>query len=186
MITWIASKSLPKKRWTSERLVLQIGRRLLFVDLFENFRKACMENYKLDPCYYFTLLGLSWNAMLKMTKMELQPMSDINTFQFIEKGMRRGISSIMHWYGKTNKLMQGYVEELVTKYIMYLDANNLYRWTMIQYLPTGSFKWLTEDETRRLDLSKYHEDSEEGLILEVDLEYPQELHDLHNEYSCMH
>ena len=57
---------------------------------------------------------------------------------------------------------------------------------MIQYLPTGSFKWLTEDETRSLDLSKYHEDSEEGLILEVDLEYPQELHDLHNEYPCMH
>ena len=159
---------------------------MLLADVFQNFRKACMENYKLDPCYYFTLLGLSWNAMLKMTKMELQPMSDINTFQFIEKGMRRGISSIMHWYGKTNKLMQGYVEELVTKYIMYLDANNLYRWTMIQYLPTGSFKWLTEDETRSLDLSKYHEDSEEGLILEVDLEYPQELHDLHNEYSCMH
>ena len=112
MITWISSKSLPKKRCTSERLVLQIGRRLLFVDLFENFRKACMENYKLDPCHYSTLLGLSWNAMLKMTKMELELMSDINMFQFIEKGMSSGISSIMHWYGKANKLKQGYVEKL--------------------------------------------------------------------------
>ena len=67
-------------------------------------------------------------------------MSDINMFQFIEKGMSSGISSIMHRYGKANKLMQGYVEELVTKYIMYIDANNLYGWAMIQYMPTGGFK----------------------------------------------
>ena len=54
---------------------------------------------------------------VKMTKMELELMSDINMFQFIEKGMRGGISSIMHRYGKANKLKQGYVEELVTKYM---------------------------------------------------------------------
>ena len=92
------------------------------------------ELYKLDPCHYFTLLGLSWNAMLKMTKMELEPMSDINMFQFIEKGMRRGISSIMHWYGKTNKLMQGYVEELVTKYMTtYMGG---------LYDPVPAYRWL--------------------------------------------
>ena len=109
--------------------------------------------------------GAVLECYVKMTKMELELMSDINMFQFIEKGMRGGISSIMHRYGKANKLKQGYVEELVTKYIMYIDANNLYGWAMIQYLPTGGFKWLTEDETR--SLSKYHEDSEERLMLEV-------------------
>ena len=58
--------------------------------------------------------------MLKMTKVELKLMSDINMFQFIEKGMRGGISSIVHRFGKANnKLMQGNVEELVTKYIIY-------------------------------------------------------------------
>ena len=56
---------------------------------------------------------------------------------------------------------------------MYLDANNLYGWAMSQYLPTGSFRWLTEKET---DLAKYREDSKKGLIVEVNLEYPQELH----------
>ena len=89
-------------------------------------------------------------------------MSDIDMFQFIERGMRGGISSITHWYGKANnKQMQNYVEKLVTKY-MYLDANNLYGWAI-----------------NSLDVTKYHEDSKEGLILEVHLDHPRELHDLH-------
>ena len=80
---------------------------LLLDDVFENFRRACQDNYKLDPYHYFTLPGLSWDAMLKMTKVELELMSDINMFQFIEKGMRSGISNIMHRYGKANnKLMR--------------------------------------------------------------------------------
>ena len=65
---------------------------------------------------------------------------------------------------------------------MYLDANNLYEWAMSQYLPTGNFKWMTDKEIGKIDLGKYKKDGKKGLILEVDLEYPQELHDLHNDY----
>ena len=65
---------------------------LLLTDVFENFRKRCMQYYKLDPCHYFTSPGLSWDAMLKMTKVKLELMTDINMYQFIEKGMRRGVS----------------------------------------------------------------------------------------------
>ena len=65
---------------------------------------------------------------------------------------------------------------------MYLDANNLYGWAMSQYLPTGNFKWMTDKEISKKNLEKYELDSKEGLILEVDLEYPKELHDLHNDY----
>ena len=65
---------------------------------------------------------------------------------------------------------------------MYLDANNLYGWAMSQYLPTGGFRWMTEKQIDKIDLVKYKEDSEKGLILEVDLEYPKELHNLHNDY----
>ena len=70
----------------------------------------------------------------------------------------------------------------VSKYIMYLDANNLYGWAMSQYLPTGNFKWMSDKEIKRIDLGKYKADGKKGLILEVDLEYPQGLHDLHNDY----
>ena len=65
---------------------------------------------------------------------------------------------------------------------MYLDANNLYGWAMSQYLPTGGFRWMTQQQIDKINLTKYKEDSEKGLILEVDLEYPEELHDLHNDY----
>ena len=156
---------------------------LLLADVFENFRKTCLQYYKLDPCHYFTSPGLSWDAMLKMTDIKLELMVDIDMFQFIEKGMRGGISYIANRYGKANnKYMKNYDEKAPSKYIMYLDANNLYGWAMSQYLPTGNFKWLSQNQIEKANLGKYTENSKKGLILEVDLEYPQELHDLHNDY----
>ena len=116
---------------------------LLLADVFENFRKTCLQYYKLDPCHYFTSPGLSWDAMLKMTDIKLELITDIDMYQFIEKGMRGGISYIANRYGKANnKYMKNYDEKAPSKYIMYLDANNLYGWAMSQYLPTDGFKWL--------------------------------------------
>ena len=156
---------------------------LLLADVFENFRKTCLQYYKLDPCHYFTSPGLSWDAMLKMTNIKLELMTDIDMFQFIEKGMRGGISYIANRYGKANnKYMREYDEKAPSKYIMYLDANNLYGWAMSQYLPTGGFKWMTEKQINKINLAQYNEDSNKGLILEVDMEYPKELHDIHNDY----
>ena len=156
---------------------------LLLADVFENFRKTCLEYYKLDPAHYFTSPGLSWDAMLKMTNIKLELMTDIDMFQFVEKAMRGGISYIANRYGKANnKYMKEYNEKAPSKYIMYLDANNLYGWAMSQYLPTGNFKWMTEKQINKINLATYKEDSKKGLILEVDLEYPRELHDLHNDY----
>ena len=156
---------------------------LLITDVFENFRKTCLQYYKLDPCHYFTSPGLSWDAMLKMTNIKLELMTDIDMFQFIEKGIRGGVSYIANQYGNANnKYMKEYDEKAPSKYIMYLDENNLYGWAMSQYLPTGNFKWMSDKEINRIDLGKYKADGKKGLISEVDLEYPQELHDLHNAY----
>lgn len=69
---------------------------LLLADIFENFRKTCLQYYKVDPTHYFTSPGLSWDAMLKMTGIKLELMTDVDMFQFIEKGMRGGISYISH------------------------------------------------------------------------------------------
>ena len=104
---------------------------LLLADVFESFRKTCLQYYKLDPCHYFTSLGLSWDTMLKMTNIKLELMTNVDMFQFIEKGMRGGVSYIANQYGKANnKYMKECDENAPSKYIMYLDANNLYGWTM--------------------------------------------------------
>ena len=156
---------------------------LLLSDVFENFRKTCMQYYKLDPCHYFTSPGLSWDAMLKMTDIKLELMTDIDMFQFIEKGMRGGISYIANRYGKANnKYMKDYNKDKPSKYIMYLDANNLYGWAMSQYLPTGGFKWLKQKEIDKFNVYNINKDNKKGYILEVDLEYPKKLHNLHNDY----
>ena len=62
--------------------------------LSENFRKTCLQYHKLDPCHCFTSPRLSWDAMLKMTNIKLELMTDIDMFQFMEKGMRGGVSYI--------------------------------------------------------------------------------------------
>ena len=65
---------------------------------------------------------------------------------------------------------------------MYLDANNLYSWAMSQYLPYGGLKWLNQKEIDKFCLNSIIENSSIGYILQVDLEYPDELHELHNDY----
>ena len=67
---------------------------LLLVAVFENFRKTCLQYYKLPRCHYFKRPGLSWDAMLKMTDIKLELMVVIDMYQFIEKSMRGGISYI--------------------------------------------------------------------------------------------
>ena len=99
--------------------------------------------------------------------------------------MRGGISYIANRYGKANnKYMKSYDEKAPSKYIIYLDANNLYGWAMNQYLPTDGFRWMTKSQIDKTNLANYKEDSKKGLILEVDLEYPKDLHNHHNDYPC--
>ena len=61
---------------------------------------------------------------------------------------------------------------------MFLDANNLYRWALSQFFPYSEFKWLNRKEINRFDINLINENDSHGYILEVDLEYPDELHEL--------
>ena len=100
---------------------------LLLADVFEKFIDTCLKFYGLDPCHYFSSPGLSWDAMLKMTGMRLEKIVDIDMYLFIEKGLRGGISYIAMRYAKTsNKYMKDYDPTKPSKYISYLDMNNLY------------------------------------------------------------
>ena len=76
--------------------------------------------------------------------------------------------------------MSDYDPEKPSTFITYLDKNNLYGWTMSEYLPYGEFEWLKNVD--ELDVMSINEKSDVGYILEVDLKYPDKLHELHNDY----
>ena len=148
---------------------------LLLADVFEEFRKVCLENYELDPAWYFTSPGLAWDEALKKTKVKLELLTDIDMLQMIEKGTRGGVSMISNRLGKANNKYMGkdFDPEKPSKFIIYLDANNLYGWAMCEPLPTGDFSWANPKE--------FENWRNFSCLLEVDLEYPKELHDLHND-----
>ena len=158
---------------------------LLLADVFENFRNLCLKIYRLDPVYYYTAPGLAWDACLKMTNINLELLSDPNMLLMFEKGIRGGISIISNRYGEANNKYMGnrFNKNKLSKYLMYLDANNLYGSAMFKKLPIHSFKWLTSGEMEKLFDNRVVQIWEKTpCILEVDLEYPENLHDLHNDY----
>ena len=155
---------------------------LLLADLFENFRKVCQEKYGQDPAHYYSAPGLSWDALLKKTGVELELLTDLDMHLMIERGMRGVISMVCKRYAKANNpRVEGYNSDQPTNYITYLDANNLYGWAMSRPLPKKNFHWKrvmpTEDQIMKMKCN-----SKKGWILEVDLEYPAHLHDAHNDY----
>ena len=98
-----------------------------------------------------------------------------------EKGLRGGVSYIAKSYSKaSNKYMINYDLKKRSKVITYLDMNNSYGWAMSGYLPYGRFKWLKNVDG--FDVNSISEKSPIGYILEVDLQYADELHALHNDY----
>ena len=159
---------------------------LLLADVFENFRSICLNYYELDPCHFYTSPGLAWQACLTMTNVELELLTDPDMYLFVEEGLRGGISMISNRFSKANNpRVPNFNPDEDRSYIMYLDANNLYGWAMSQSLPTGDFEWLSQEEISNFNLETVQDDGEEGYILEVDLEYPEHLHDLHNDYPLV-
>ena len=148
---------------------------LLLSDVFENFRDVCLDNYRLDPMFYYTAPGLAWDACLKIAKVRLELLTDYDILMMVEKGIRGGVSMISTRYGKANNpYMKDYDPDQPNKFISYLDANNLYGWAMSKPLPTDCFRFMNNEEMKNWESMP--------CILEVDLEYPEKLHDLHNDY----
>jgi hypothetical protein len=122
---------------------------LLLADVFESFRAFSLTHFRLDPCRYFTLPGLGFDAMLRMTGVRLQLLTSEDQHLFIKRGIRGGVSMISHRAASANNPYMGptaYDPTQPTSYITYLDANSLYLWAMQQALPTGGFAWVETAE----------------------------------------
>ena len=116
---------------------------LLLADVFENFREKCIEIYELDPAHFLSSPGLSWQAYLKKTKVELELLTNIDMLLMVEKGIRGRICQAIHRYAKANnKYMKNHVKSIESSFIAYLHANNLYGWAMSQKFPVNGFKWV--------------------------------------------
>ena len=114
---------------------------LLLADVFENFRDMCLKEYELDPANFLSLPGLAWQACLKKTNIELEPLTDYDMLLMVEEGIIGGICHSIHTYAKaSNKYMKNYNNNEESSYIQYLDANNIYGWAMSQKLPVNGFK----------------------------------------------
>ncbi|XP_057308117.1 uncharacterized protein LOC130646004 [Hydractinia symbiolongicarpus] len=148
------------------------------------FWGVCQNQYKLDPAHFYSAPGLAWKAALKYTNIKLELLTDPDILLMFEKGIRGGITQAVHRYARANNRYMGdqydYGEE--SSYLQYLDANNLYGWAMQQPLPTHVFKWVSNIEViDEKKIEKLVSDNKHGYLLEVDVDYPKELHDKQNE-----
>ena len=174
---------------------------LLFADVFETFRNTCLKNYKFNPAHFYTAPGLAWQALLKTEaeycehvkrrkdcelcpdKFRLELLTDKEVLLMVEKGIRGGITQAVRRYSKANNK---YMKELYNPdeesiYLQYLDAKNLYGWTMVQNLPTHGFLWKDREDVTPEKIDELVKKYKGGYILEVDVKYPKELHENHNE-----
>lgn len=158
---------------------------LLLTDVFESFRKTCKRHYNLDPAFYLTAPSLSFDAMLLKTGVRLELISDVEIFRMIQKGIRGGVCMCSKRHVKANhKYLDTYDPSHPSSFIIYLDCNNLYGYSMCQSLPYSDFRFMDRKEIDflQINLTDISDSAENGYILEVDLSYPENLHMDHNDF----
>ena len=137
---------------------------------------------------FLSALGLAWQACLKKTGVEFELLTDIYMLLMIEKGIRGGICHAIHRYAKANnKYIKIYDKNITSSYLKYLDANDLFGWGISRKFPVNDFKWVkklskfNERISTEEFIKSYDENSNKRYILQVDVEYPKNLFNLHKD-----
>ena len=157
---------------------------VLLANVYEAFRDTCLKHYKLDPAHFYTSPGLAWRTCLKCTGSRLELLTDPDRLLMFERGIRGRITQAVRKYASANNKYMGdkFNPSKDTTYLQYLDVNNLYGWAMSQPLPTGGFKWVDVNPN---EISELATRTDKGYLLEVDVSYPKELHNPHNDLPFM-
>ena len=156
---------------------------LMLADVFENFRNMSLKIYELDPAKFLSAPGSAWEAAFKKTEVKLDRLTDIDVLVMVDKGIRGGICHCIYQYATSNsKYVKDYDKNKNSPYIQYWDVNNSYGWAMTQKLPVNNFEWIKVTSSFSEDFIKiYNEKSDKGYFLEVDVQYSEKLHELHND-----
>ena len=138
----------------------------------------------MGAAHFYTAPGLAWKACLKKTGIRLKLLLDPDMLLMFKTGIRGGITQSVHRWAQANNPYMGseYDPSKPTRYLQYLDANNLYGWAMSQPLPTGGFHWVDGQPDEIEELVNC---GDKGYLLEADVAYPRELHDYHNDLPFM-
>ena len=141
------------------------------------------KNLSFRSSKVFSVSGLAWKAALKNTEVKLELLTDIDVLLMVEKGIRGGICHAIHRYAKANnKYMKDYYRNKESSYLKYWDVNSLYGWVTSQKLPVNNFEWIEDTFQYNADFIKsYNKESDEGYFLGVDVQYPEKLHEIHND-----
>ena len=152
---------------------------IVLANVFEAFRKVCLKNYGLDPAHFYTAPQLAWKACLKKMRICLELLLDPDMLLMFERWIRGGITLSVNRWAKANNPYMGseFDPNEETNYLQYLDANNFYGWAMSQPLPTGGFRWVDIKPDKISKLAKRKS--------KVDVHYPKESHDSHNDLPFM-
>ena len=165
---------------------------LQLADCYEHFRNQTMANLKLDPCFYVSTPGLSFDAALLMTRVELELITNPEHYLLWEAAVRGGVACISRKYARANhpgliecdvetgQLYMAYDDSKDTCFLLDIDSNALYAMCMSQCLPTGGFYLYNSEEIAALDLENFPDESNVGLLMELDLFIDPSLHDYMN------
>jgi len=156
---------------------------LLLAAVIESYRNSTYEHFKLDPLNYLTGPSLCFDAMLKITGIQLDTIPTLDMYLWFNRSIRGGYAGSSVRYAKANNdLCEHFNIHKEISHILALDANQLYGHSMSQHLPVGNFRWLTKKDIEAFDIHSVKLNGRTGYFLEVDLIYPKDLHDVHNDY----
>ncbi|CAG0892350.1 unnamed protein product [Darwinula stevensoni] len=153
---------------------------LLLATVFERFRRQTMHDFGLEACMFVSLPSLSMAAALKTSKVKLELVTNIDQHLMWEAGIRGGICVAPEKFSKANNIYMGsaHDENKESSFIFYFDCNSLYAYVMWNFkLPCGAFRFLDEEEVSQVKIHELRPEDETGYILDVDLEFPKEVHD---------
>ena len=156
---------------------------LLLACVVEEFRRVCYETYKLDSIQYLTCSHLSGDAFIRTCRADIELLTDREHLEMVENMIRGGVSSIFEkrFFKANNPYLESFDSTKEETYGVLMDANNLYGGIMEKFpLPLNDFQTILHFDLQQILATP--NDSGVGYILEVDLHYPDNLHDNHRDF----